>query len=93
MAGHGAERGYVSIWVVLVLLLLVSVAAGSLGHRLLATGLIFGIAIVKAGLVVAQYMHLRLEPKWVAVMMGGAVFLMLVLFAGLYPDIVRVYGD
>ena len=87
--GH-RQPPYVAIWLALVVLLAVSVGTGMLGHRLLATVSIFVIAIVKAGLVLANFMHMRFEPRWVAVAIAGAIVCVIVLFIGLYPDIVGV---
>lgn len=83
---------YVAIWGVLVVLLGLSVGVGRLGHTVLATVLIFLVAAMKASLVAAYYMHLRFEPRWLTIVMACAVAYMVVLFAGLFPDIVRVYG-
>ncbi len=87
-----AQPNYVAIWIALLVLLGVSVAAGYAGQKALATALVFGIAAVKAILVIGYYMHLRFEPRWVLMALVSALLLIGALFIGLYPDIVRVYG-
>lgn len=91
-ASRRGQPSAVAIYVALVALLFVSIGAGALGARQLATAFIFLIAFVKAGLVVSYYMHLRLEPRWIAILFASAVLCVAVLFAGLYPDMVHVYG-
>ncbi|MFQ5600254.1 MAG: cytochrome C oxidase subunit IV family protein [Candidatus Krumholzibacteriia bacterium] len=83
---------YVGIWVALVVLFAGSVASAFLGARTLATALVFSIAVVKALLVISYYMHLRFEPRWLVVVMLCALTCVVVLFFGLIPDIVHVYG-
>lgn len=91
-AVRSAHPNYVAIWVVLLLLFGASVGAAHLGATRTATLLIFGIAVAKALLVIAYYMHLRFEPRWIVVLMLGALACAVVLFFGLIPDIAYVYG-
>lgn len=83
---------YVTIWVILAVALVASLALGILAPSPWVVGIIFAIAAVKAYLVAAYYMHLRVEPMYVKVMVGGLVLLLLILYAGLVPDIVWFYG-
>jgi cytochrome c oxidase subunit 4 len=83
---------YVAIWVVLLALFGASTGAAYLGATRTATIVIFGIAVAKALLVISYYMHLRFEPRWIVVLMLSALACAIVLFFGLIPDIVFVYG-
>lgn len=83
----------IKIWVVLLVALGVSLALSSLHYPALATSLIFAIAIIKAFLVLWYYMGLKNEPGYIGwILMMGLVF-MAVLFVGLVPDMMYVYGS
>jgi len=86
------RRSYVKIYLVLVASVGVSAALSVLGHPKLAIAGIFSVATVKAGLVLGYYMHLKDEKHWVKIMLGSAVACLVILFLGLVPDIVYVYG-
>lgn len=47
---------------------------------------------MKAFLVIAYYMHLKFEPRFIAITIIAGVLCMAILFFGLVPDIVHVYG-
>ena len=79
---------YVLIWGVLVSALLVSLFLGYMDLPVIAAVLIFSIALVKAWLVVAYYMHLKFEPFFVVVIMATGLACLYFLFVGLVPDIV-----
>ncbi len=82
------ERHYLIIWLWLIALVAVSIAAASLLPKLPAIVLIFSVAIVKAFLVARHYMHLKNERAIVyAVVLVPVVFVM-ILFLGLFPDFV-----
>lgn len=83
---------YVKIWFCLLLAMGLSILLADVGHPVIATGLIFGIAIVKAFLVAAYYMRLKWEPRYVTYILMVALGCLVVLFFGLVPDIVYVYG-
>lgn len=82
----------IKIWVILLVALGVSLALSYLHHPALATSLIFAVAIVKAFLVLWYYMGLKNEPGYIGwILVTGLVF-MIVLFVGLVPDMIYVYG-
>ncbi len=83
-------RFLVGIWSVLLALLGLSLALGYWGNVVLATLLIFTIAILKAFLVGAYYMGLRWEPKYILWILLGGVICILILYFALVPDI--IYG-
>ena len=91
-APHHDETSYVAIWGVLCALLGVSVLGPMVGVRLLTLIAAFGIAIVKAYMVCRYFMHLNIEKKWVAYILGFMLALMLVFFGGVAPDVLRPEG-
>ena len=62
------------------------------GVRLLTLITAFGIAIVKAYMVCRYFMHLNIEKKWVAYILGFMLALMLVFFGGVAPDVLEHEG-
>jgi caa(3)-type oxidase subunit IV len=54
---------------------------------------VFGIAVVKAYLVMANFMHLKYEPKLVDLFPYLSIVLIVVLFFGVYPDSVTIPLD
>jgi caa(3)-type oxidase subunit IV len=98
--GDGHEGGhhvnYFAIYVALVVLFLISVAGPEVGER---TGLrwitlitAFGIAVVKANLVINNFMHLRWEKRLMKWMLATSVILMLLMVAGVSPDVLNHEG-
>jgi cytochrome c oxidase subunit IV len=87
-ATHHGETNYVAIWGVLCVLLVVSVLGPMVGVRFLTLITAFGIAIVKA-----YIMHLNIEKKWVAYILGFMLALMLVFFGGVAPDVLKDEGQ
>jgi caa(3)-type oxidase subunit IV len=86
---HG-HPSYVKVWAWLVALLVVSLGLGGLGNHRLAVSLIFGLAVVKALLVLGNFMHLRWEPRLVWLVAGFGVLCIVFLYFGVLPDIVLV---
>lgn len=88
---HG-DASYVKIWAVLLVLLAVSVAGPMLEVPVVTLITAFGIAIVKAYLVVRHFMHLNVEPKYVAYVLGSMLAFVLLFYAGIAPDVQRHDG-
>ena len=93
--GHH-EINYFMIYVVLVVLFLISVAGPEVGE---ATGLrwitlvtAFGIAVVKANLVIQNFMHLKWEKNIMKWMLATSVILMVLMVAGISPDVLNHEG-
>jgi caa(3)-type oxidase subunit IV len=78
----------VAIWGVLVAALVVSILLGEMNLPVVAAVLIFSVAIAKAYIVAAYYMHLRSEPFFVVIIIVTGLACLYVLFVGLVPDIV-----
>lgn len=94
--GHGHGEGhhvnYFKIYWILVALLLVSIAGPELGHKAVTLVTAFGIAIVKAYLVAANFMHLKFEKKYIAYLMLTALAFMGIFYAGVSPDVMKHHG-
>lgn len=94
--GVGAARdyhghpNYVAVWAALAALLVMSLAVGWLARGIAAVALIFGLAAVKAWLVLGNFMHLRWEPRFVWGIAAVAVLCLVFLSIGVAPDIVHV---
>jgi caa(3)-type oxidase subunit IV len=84
---------YVGIFVLLAVALALSIGLGLLAPSPLVITLIFGIAALKAYMVLAYYVHLSFEPKFVKVFVTCVFVLLAILWMGLVPDIVFVHGD
>ena len=90
---HAPHRNYVKIWAVLAALLVVSVAGPMLGIRTVTLIAAFGIALVKAYLVAKNFMHLDIEKPIVHWMLGVALVFMVLLYAGVAPDVQKSTGQ
>lgn len=91
-ANHPSTRPYIVIWGVLLAALAISLVIGG-GHPSGAiVAVIFAIAIVKAALVLAFFMHLRGAPLHFKLVLAGALAAIAILYVGLVPDIVWVFG-
>lgn len=91
MAGH-KHPSYLKIYITLVVLFLVSVAGPEISHKfgafetavLLFTA--FGIALWKAYLVCAHFMHLKTEKIYAPYILLACVSLLFVFFFGTATD-------
>ncbi|HTR24340.1 MAG TPA: cytochrome C oxidase subunit IV family protein [Terriglobales bacterium] len=80
---------YITIWVCLLLLFLVGLAIFVLDlPRTTAATLIFGLAAIKAGLVLRHYMHLKHEHMLIYLMVLVPTLLFIGFAISLVPDIV-----
>ena len=105
--GHGQSH-YVRIWAILLALLVVSIVgpvvapaieefAAGVGAHMVKGWMItiitaFGIAIVKAYMVAANFMHLNIEKRYISYLLITMIALMLLFFAGVSPDVMRHEG-
>ena len=83
---------YVKIWAILVVLLVISVLGPLMGIRVVTLITAFGVAVVKAYLVAKNFMHLNVQPRYIAYLLGTALAFMLLFFAGVAPDVMRDRG-
>ena len=91
-ADNHSPMRYVKIYFVLLFLLMVSVAGPMLGHRALTLITAFGIAIVKALMVCAYFMHLNIEKRYIWYLLYGMLLLVGIFFSGVATDIMRPKG-
>jgi caa(3)-type oxidase subunit IV len=80
---------YVAVWAWLVFLLIISVAAAYLPFSTAAVvTIIFTVALAKAVLVAANFMHLRFETRLIRAIAIVPVVLFIIMTLTLLPDIV-----
>ena len=84
---------YVKIWGILVVLLIISVLGPLAEIQWITLLTAFGIAVVKAYLVIKNFMHLNIEPRFVWYMVGTALAFMGLFYAGVSPDVMAAVGD
>ncbi len=90
---HVHHPNYVKIWAILVVLLIVSVV-GSMSHiREVVLIAAFGVAFVKAYLVAKNFMHVNVEKRWVPYLLVMCLLFMVILFAGVAPDVMKHAGE
>jgi caa(3)-type oxidase subunit IV len=95
--GHGAGEhshhpNYVRIWVILLVLLAISVTGPMLGIKLVTLMTAFGIAIVKAYLVLKNFMHIDIAARYVTYIVVTLLVFMFLFFAGAAPDVMKPSG-
>ena len=90
---YGAHHyDFVKVWAVLVGLLIVSVVGPMLEVRPLTLITAFGIALVKAYLVIRFFMHLTVEKKYVLYMLGTMLLFVFLFFSAVAPDVLNHEG-
>lgn len=87
-----SNKYYVKIWFTLLILLAISILGPMLEHPIITLITAFGIAGVKALMVAAYFMHLNIEKKIIWYLLIISVVLLLVLFFGVAPDIMKHLG-
>lgn len=90
-AGH-VHPNYFKIWVTLCVLLGVSVIGPMIGIKALTLIAAFGVAIVKALMVAAYFMHLNIEKKLIWYLLFIVLALMILFFFAIAPDIMNHEG-
>ncbi len=98
-AGHAhdahAHPSYVKIWAILTALLIVSVAGTLLKLPIptnITIGMAFTVAVIKAYMVARYFMHINLEKKYVAYLVGAMVVLMVLMVGAVAPDVMKHEG-
>jgi caa(3)-type oxidase subunit IV len=96
--GHSShpDSYYIKIWGFLLVLLVVSVIGPEIGRitnlKVITLITAFGIAIVKAYMVLKNFMHIGVERKWVAYILVTMMALMVLMVGGVGPDVLRHEG-
>jgi caa(3)-type oxidase subunit IV len=93
MSGTHAHPNYVKIWFWLVILLVISTLGPMLEIPVITLITAFGIAVVKAFMVAANFMHLKFEKHIIWFMMMMSLILLGVFFFGTAPDVMQTIGD
>lgn len=83
---------YVKIWAILVVLLVITVIGPMAEIRALTLLTAFGVAIVKAYLVLKNFMHVNLAARYVGYLLATAIVFMVLFFAGAAPDVMNEAG-
>ncbi|MCS6799459.1 MAG: cytochrome C oxidase subunit IV family protein [Myxococcota bacterium] len=89
---HPSDRFAVLVWAALLAALLGSLALGAFVPTTMVVVWVFAVAVLKAGLVLYQYMHLKHEPRWVRLVVFGSLAVVAALLAGTIDDIVVAPG-
>jgi caa(3)-type oxidase subunit IV len=90
--GGGHHPNYRRIYVALLILLVISVAGPFIGIAWVTLITAFGIAVVKATMVVQNFMHLKWERRIVKWVLAASLALMALFWAGVAPDVMRHRG-
>lgn len=91
--GHvHSAKPYIRIYFILLGLLVVSIVGPMMGGLTVLLITAFGVAVVKALMVAAYFMHLNVEKKYVWYLMAMAVIFLAVLFFGVAPDVMNKAG-
>ncbi len=88
-----SPKRYIKIWVLLLGLLVISLIGPTLEIRVVTLITAFGIAIVKAAIVASEFMHLNVEKRYIAYMLGTMVLLCILFYFGTAPDIMKADGQ
>ena len=91
-AEHG-DSHYIKIWAVLLVLLAISFIGPMAEIQWLTLLTAFGIALVKAYLVVVNFMHINMTPRFVIYTVATTLVFMLLFFAGTAPDVMKDSGQ
>ena len=89
---HTHHPNYTKIYVILLVLLVISVVGPMFEIRVVTLLTAFGIAIVKAYLVVKNFMHIDIAKRYVGYLVATSLVFMLLFFAGAAPDVMKAYG-
>jgi caa(3)-type oxidase subunit IV len=92
-ASTHAHPSYVRIYFLLLALLAISLIGPTFGMPLVTIVTAFGIAIVKTTMVAAYFMHLNIEERYIWYVLLIMLGFMLVMFAGIAPDVLAPGGQ
>lgn len=87
------QTNYVKIYLILLALFVVSVLGPTVGIVAVTVITAFGLAVVKATMVAGYFMHLNVEKRYIWYVLLLMVVFMLVLFAGVAPDVMEQSGQ
>lgn len=90
---HDHSKHYIKIWAILFVLFLVSVFGTLTPWFVVTIAIGFGIALVKAYLVVKHFMHINIEKPVVHYALLAGLGLMVLFFAAVSPDVLNHNGS
>jgi caa(3)-type oxidase subunit IV len=90
---HHGPGHYVKIWAILLVLLILSILGPEIGIKWVTIVSAFGIAFVKAYIVVQEFMHLKNERRVVHYALATSLIAMGMFVAGIYADVGRTAGE
>ena len=89
-------KHYTKIYWYLVVLFIISFigpfVGAAVGSKALVLVTAFGIALVKAYLVCAHFMHLNIEKRYIGYLLTTTVVFMFLFYAGVSPDVMEHHG-
>ncbi len=89
---HTHHPNYLKIYIALVVLLTISVLGNYTGVMWVTLIIAFGVALLKANLVVQNFMHLKVERRIVKWALTTALMLVVLFLAGTSPDVMKHDG-
>lgn len=89
--GHH-EVNYTKIYLTLLVLLVISILGPELGITWVTLVTAFGIALVKAVMVIQNFMHLKWEKAIMKWMLAVSLVIVALFFFGVSPDVMRHEG-
>ncbi|MCP4296656.1 MAG: cytochrome C oxidase subunit IV family protein [Proteobacteria bacterium] len=87
-----SHPNYEKIWIILLVLLVISVLGPMIGIFWITLITAFGIAVVKAYLVAANFLHLKTEKKIANYLLLIGFLALIMFFVSLTTDIVKNEG-
>lgn len=90
--GHHGVAHYTKILIILMVLAFVSYIGPQFGIKAVTLITAFGIAVVKAFLVIKHFMHLTIEKRFVGYFLLASVAFMFLFFFGVASDVLNHRG-
>ena len=87
-----AHPNYHKVYFILLALLGVSVIGPMVGNVWVLLVTAFGVAIIKAGMVGAYFMHLKFEKRYIVYLLLLCALCLFILYAGVAPDVRKSSG-
>ena len=92
MAEHHGPKHYVKIWGILLVLLIVSILGPELEIQVVTLITAFGIAVIKAYLVIKHFMHFNVERRYLHYLLITSLSFMMIFYFGIAPDVLNHEG-
>ena len=89
---HHDHPNYIRIYYILLALLGVSIVGPMIGNVWILLFTAFGIALVKAAMVGAYFMHLKFEKRYIVYLLLVCALCLMILYAGVAPDVRKTSG-